>query len=123
MVDKTDVQFKGVIWNPKQVEKIIAEESAQFIDDVVLSGEGLVKEQLYPGHGVVTGFLRESVAGTRIDALGGVIDAGEVLQGKQVVYANYIEGLYKMFANARQKLNRMNLGKQLRERIAGRLNG
>lgn len=123
MVNKTDVEFSGVIWSSREVEKIIAEETADLLDSTALSGEADVKSQLYPGHGVVTGYLRESVTGTRIDALSAVIDAGEVTQGSNVIYANFIEGLYNMFANTSQRINRMGLGRKLREKIAGRLNG
>ena len=123
MADKTDVKFTGVIWNSKKVEKIIGQETKKVLDEAAQFGEIAVKQQLYPGHGLLTGFLRESVTGTRVDRLHAIIDAGEVTQGKNVVYANYIEGLYRMFYNAWQLLRRKNLAQLLAKRIAGRLNG
>lgn len=119
----TDVKFTGVIWKPRKVEKIIGQETGKILDEAAMFGEIAVKQQLFPGHGVVTGFLRESVTGTRIDSLHAVIDAGEVTQGSNVVYSNFIEGLYSMFFNAWQLLRRKNLAVLLAKRIAGRLNG
>lgn len=123
MADKTDVKFKGVIWNSKKVERIIGQETEKVLDEAAMFGEVTVKSQLYPGHGLRTGFLRESVTGTRVNSLHAVIDAGEVTQGKNVVYANYIESLYQMFANALTAIRQKNLGKLLAGRIARRLNG
>lgn len=123
MADKTDVKFKGVIWNSKKVERIIGQETEKVLDEAAMFGEVTVKSQLYPGHGLRTGFLRESVTGTRVNSLHAVIDAGEVTQGKNVVYANYIESLYQMFANALTAIRKKNLGKLLAGRIARRLNG
>jgi hypothetical protein len=122
-VVNSDVEFKGVIWSPRKVEKIIGQETEKVLDEAALFGEVAVKQQLFPGHGVVTGFLRESVTGSRVDSLHAIIDAGEVTQGKNVVYANFIEGLYHMFLNAWQLIRRKNLAKVLARRIAGRLNG
>lgn len=123
MADKTDVKFKGVIWNSKKVERIIGQETEKVLDEAAMFGEVTVKSQLYPGHGLRTGFLRESVTGTRVNSLHAVIDAGEVTQGKNVVYANYIESLYQMFANALTAIRKKKLGKLLAGRIARRLNG
>ena len=119
----TDVQFKGVIWSPRKVEKIIGQETEKILDEAAMFGETAVKTQLFPGHGLITGFLRESVTGTRVDSLHAVIDAGEVTQGKNVVYANFIEGLYSMFLTAWQLIKRKNLPQLLAKRIARRLNG
>ena len=119
----TDVQFKGVIWSPRKVEKIIGQETEKILDEAAMFGETAVKTQLFPGHGLITGFLRESVTGIRVDSLHAVIDAGEVTQGKNVVYANFIEGLYSMFLTAWQLIKRKNLPQLLAKRIAGRLNG
>ena len=119
----TDVQFKGVIWSPRKVEKIIGQETEKILDEAAMFGETAVKTQLFPGHGFITGFLRESVTGIRVDSLHAVIDAGEVTQGKNVVYANFIEGLYHMFLNAWQLLRKKNLPQLLAKRIARRLNG
>ena len=123
MVVKADVTFTGPIFDSRKVEKIMGEEVSKILDEAALFGETAVKTQLFPGHGVVTGFLRESVAGTRIDSLHTIIDAGEVVQGKNVVYANFIEGLYNMFLNAWQLIQKKNLPQLLAKRIAGRLNG
>lgn len=84
------------------------------LDEVAKIGEGDVKSQLYPGHGFVTGNLREAVAGDLIDDLVAVIDAGEHIQGKNIVYAEWIEAGksrrptrfrgYRMFARTTRRL-------------------
>jgi len=122
-VVNSDVQLKGTIFNPRKVEKIIGEEIEGMLDEASMFGETAVKSQLFPGHGLVTGYLRESVSGVRVDSLHAVIDAGEVTQGKNVVYASFIESLYNMFHNSWKLIQRKNLPKLLRTRIAGRLNG
>ena len=124
MAKNLDIEFKGAIFDARKVEKIIGQETSKVLDKAALDGESAVKVQLYkPDHGVVTGFLRESVAGTRVNALTTIIDAGEVLQGSQVVYANRIEGIFSMFRNALQVLKGQNLKQVLARRIAKRLNG
>lgn len=61
------------------------------LQDVVLHGQRLVQEQLYPGHGVVTGHLRRSIAGSMIAPMVGQIDAGLHAQGANVNYADAVE--------------------------------
>tara|TARA_R110000787_G_scaffold57151_3_gene130785 strand:- start:109 stop:480 length:372 start_codon:yes stop_codon:yes gene_type:complete len=123
MAKNIDVEFKGAIFDARKVEKILGQETSKILDEAALFGETAVKTQLFPTHGLVTGFLRESVAGTRVSELHAIIDAGEVVQGKNVVYANFIEGLYSMFRNSWSLIRGKNLPQLLARRVASRLNG
>jgi hypothetical protein len=102
------------------------------IDDVLrgvaIEGEKLTKRQLYPGHGVVTRHLRESVAGGLVRHLLAQVDAGERKQGANIVYAFWVETGkrrgkqtrfpgYHMFANTRRKLDGMRLGRIVKKRL------
>lgn len=117
------VVFHGPIFSSSETKKIIAEEITTILDEAGVFGETAVKQQLFPTHGVVTGFLRESVTGTRVDSLNTIIDAGEFTQGSNVIYARFIESLYNMFHNAWMLIRQKNLPGLLAKRIASRLNG
>jgi hypothetical protein len=100
------------------------------IDEALGRGEELVKEQLYEGHGVVTGHYRRSVRGERDDSRHGTV------HDSQVVYGPWLEGVssrnasgrfrgYSMFRNARQQLEREapRILEHNIERAVSRLNG
>ena len=118
-----EVEFRGPIFRAADVERIIGQETGKILDEAGLFGETAVKIQLFPTHGLITGFLRESVTGTRVDSLHTIIDAGEFTQGSNVIYARFIEGMYHMFENAWMLLRRKNLARLLAERVMRRLNG
>lgn len=77
------------------------------IDTITKIGESEVKKQLYPGHGFQTGRLREAVAGDLIEDLRGVVDAGQHVEGRNVVYADWIEGISPRNRTTRFKGYRM----------------
>lgn len=81
------------------------------IRDIVEQGEKVVKAQLYPGHGLITGHYRRSVIGEMQDSRHGRIHDSDV------VYGPWLEGVssrnqssrfkgYAMFRNATQQLQR-----------------
>ena len=100
------------------------------IIDIVARGEELVKEQLKPGHGLVTGHYRRSIHGELEDSRHGVI------HDNKVIYGPWLEGTssrnastrfkgYSMFRRARQQLDREKndiVSRQMRKAV-GRLNG
>ena len=74
-------------------------------------GEAKVKDQLYPGHGLITGHYRRSVVGELTDSLHGRI------HDSNVVYGPWLEGVsrrnettrfkgYHMFRRAGEQLQR-----------------
>ena len=80
------------------------------LQDVTERGESIVKRQLFPGHGMVTGTLKRSIAGEVVNSLRAFVSTN-------VVYGGWIEGTsrrnqttrfkgYSMFRKARQALNR-----------------
>jgi hypothetical protein len=82
------------------------------IRDLVAKGEREVKTQLYAGHGVDTGHYRRSVHGEATSDLHGTI------HDSRVVYGPWLEGVssrnqrsrfkgYRMFRNAKQRLERL----------------
>ena len=77
--------------------------------DLVERGEAMVKRQLYPGHGLITGTLRRSVTGEMKGPLSGIIFTN-------IVYGPFIEGIstrqgrfkgYSMFRRTAQALDKM----------------
>jgi hypothetical protein len=85
------------------------------IGDLVTEGEGKVKLQLYPGHGLITGHYRRSIHGEIASSLHGRI------HDSKVIYGPWLEGVssrnqttrfkgFAMFRNARQQLDRIAAG-------------
>lgn len=83
--------------------------------DVSVLGAGKVREQLYSGHGFITGYLKGSINGGMVKDFHGQIDAGALMKGRNVIYASWIEGIsrrnktsrfkgYKMFRKVYQWL-------------------
>ena len=108
----------------------IAHAIEEAIIDIVARGEELVKDQLKPGHGLVTGHYRRSIHGELDNSRHGTIHDSEV------VYGPWLEGTssrnastrfkgYSMFRRARQQLDREKndiVSRQMRKAV-GRLNG
>lgn len=101
------VQLLGPFFEkgPSGVQDAIREATEELIE----TGENLVKDELYSGHGLVTGHLRRSVAGEMTGPLSGIIDT-------PVIYGPWVEGVsrrndssrfkgYAMFRKAAQKLD------------------
>lgn len=118
-----DVDLTGPFFDGR-TERNIRRALADTVQDVVQRSEGMVKAQLYPGHGLVTGNLRRSVAGERRGALNAIV-------ATNTVYGPWIEGVsarnqttrfkgYAMFRRTRQALQKMVprlLIKHLRRRL------
>jgi hypothetical protein len=74
------------------------------LDLVTIEGSNYVKDQLYPGHGRITGNLRNHVGANLIQDNLAVIDAGETRYGADIQYAEKVEKRYGMFAKARERI-------------------
>ena len=127
------VQLKGKIFSPN-APRAVKKAIRAGIGELVLEGEGMVKAQLYPGHGVITANLRRAVAGHVRDDLNGQIDAGEIAQGRDVNYAGWIEGIsprntrsrfkgYRMFRNVRDRFAKQDLSRFFAKRVRKALGG
>jgi len=122
------IRVSGPVFGPGAAA-IVEDAVRETIGDILARGEELVKEQLYPGHGLVTGHYRRSIRGERTDSQHGRI------HDSNVIYGPWLEGVgsrnsstrfrgYSMFRNARQQLDR-EAGRMLQHRIdqaVGRLN-
>ena len=89
---KAKTKFTGPLSHGKvRTKKDIIAAANTGLTDLALVGEGYVKKQLYRGHGVQTGHLRASISGGLQKNLVAVVDAGQQLQGRDVIYAGWVE--------------------------------
>lgn len=99
------------------------------VRELVAEGESQVKEQLYPGHGLITGHYRRSIHGEVLGSMNGTV------HDSNVVYGPWLEGVssrndrtrfkgYAMFRRTFQQLGRMADGllKKHIGRALGKLN-
>lgn len=120
---RLDVDFNGPFFTGA-TQRAIARALDDTLQDVTERGESITKRQLVPGHGLVTGTLRRSIAGQ-------VVNSRQTLVKTDVVYGAWIEGTsdrnkttrfkgYRMFRKAAQALDRSwprLLRKHLRRRM------
>jgi hypothetical protein len=92
--------FSGTI--PKVMQGII---NRGLLDLATIEGSNRVKDQLYPGHGRITGNLRNHVGANLISDNKAVVDAGEARYGEDIEYAEKVERRYGMFRNAYNRIN------------------
>lgn len=111
-VTKLDVSLKGPLFVPPGLaERVVRDAVHDTVQDLAERGEQMVKAQLYPGHGLVTGNLRRSIT-SRTDKLTAVVDT-------DVIYGPWIESGesrrqtrfkgYAMFRKSKQAMERMKL--------------
>jgi hypothetical protein len=86
---------------PKVMKEIV---NRGLLDLVTIEGSNHVKDQLYPGHGRITGNLRNHVGANLIQDNLAVIDAGETRYGADIQYAEKVEKRYGMFAKTRERI-------------------
>lgn len=86
------------------------------LDLATFEGSNRVKEQLTPGHGRVTGNLRNHVGASMVRDYLAQVDAGEARYGANLIYSNWVEGIsdrnktskfkgYHMFKEAHDHMN------------------
>jgi len=107
MAEAFDVKFKvdgpafsGTI--PTVMQGII---NRGLLDLATIEGSNRVKDQLYPGHGRITGNLRNHVGANLVSDNKAVVDAGEARFGRDIAYAEKVERRYGMFANAKNHID------------------
>ena len=92
-------------------EAVVDNTLRRTIAEMVAEGEIDVSEQLYPGHGLVTGHYRRSIHGEVLNSRNGTV------HDSKVIYGPWLEGVtsrnqrtrfkgYAMFRNAFQRLER-----------------
>ena len=97
MRSKTIVETQGNFFDHRNER--FARALNESILDISVLGAGKVREQLYRGHGFVTGYLKGSINGGLVKNFHGQIDAGALMKGKNVVYASWVEGVSSNFFN------------------------
>jgi hypothetical protein len=75
------------------------------LDLATIEGANKVKEQLYPGHGRITGNLRNHIGASIVRDYISQVDAGKARYGENLNYAGRVEGLYGMFQVAYDHIN------------------
>lgn len=114
MNDAITIKVSGPIFDPI-VNAKVKSAMRQGLFDVATEIVGTVQEQLYPGHGWVTGRLRGSIGARQYSDLGFEVKSGATT-GSPLPYTYWIETGkrggrqtafhgYQMFQNARNKWN------------------
>ncbi len=110
---KTELKLEGqlLLGVPKELSLKVAN---AICTNIALWGEADVKKQLYPGHGWKTGNLKRSIRGHLVKNFHAEIDPQDV---KYAIYVEKGNGRgfngYHMFAQARQRINKMNWRKMV----------
>ena len=86
---------------PKVMKEIV---NRGLLDLATIEGSNHVKDQLYPGHGRITGNLRNHVGASLVQDNVAVVDAGEARYGADIQYAIKVEKRYGMFAKSRERI-------------------
>jgi hypothetical protein len=101
---KVNIKATGPMFDQATIAKFQPIINRGLLDLAIFEGANNVKEQLYPGHGRLTGNLRNHVwASLRGDSQARV-DAGSSMRGRNIEYAAKVEGLYGMFENTTRRL-------------------
>jgi len=93
----TSIKLKGPIFDtPTQVSLgFQAAVNRGLLDLAQFEGANRVKQQLEPGHGRVTGNLRNHISASLVRDNLAQFDAGETRYGTNLVYSNWVEGIDK----------------------------
>ena len=108
-------KLEGKIANPMFKQRINKAIGEGILNMARIEGEGRIKDQLFPGHGFVTGDLHRHISANMTGPLTAQIDAGLHRHGRNLVYAGWIEGWsarnslssfkgYRMFRRTYKKL-------------------
>ena len=115
---QTTFKVKGPMFDaPSQVSLGLTEAVNHGLFDLAtIEGSNRIKQDLYPGHGRITGNLRNHIGASVPRATVAQIDAGEVRYGSNLIYSSWVEGIsernrksvfkgYGMFADAYIHIN------------------
>ena len=113
-----DVKLSGPLFQPGVRAKV---EGAinDAIGDLVVEGERQVKLQLYPGHGLDSGFYARSIHGEVVASMHGVVNDSNVVYGPWLEEGGGRFRGYAMFRKAMEQMNR--IAKGLLQKRVGQL--
>ena len=110
-----EIKQTGPLFDKDMPKNLIEAVNSGLVELALIEGSNNVKDQLYEGHGFVTGNLKNHIGADLVDDLVAQVDAGRNRYGANLVYAAWIEGVgkrnprsrfkgYKMFENARKRI-------------------
>jgi len=105
----------GPLFDKDMPKNLIEAVNSGILELALIEGSNEVKDQLYEGHGFITGELKRHIGADLVEDLVAQVDAGRNRYGKNLVYAAWIEGIgkrnprsrfkgYSMFENARKRI-------------------
>jgi len=111
-----EIKQTGPLFDKDMPKNLIEAVNSGLLEMALIEGSNYVKDQLYEGHGFVTGNLKNHIGADLVDDLVAQVDAGRNRYGANLVYAAWIEGVgkrnprsrfkgYKMFENARKRMD------------------
>ena len=110
-----EIKQTGPLFDKDMPKNLVEAVNSGLLELALIEGSNNVKDQLYEGHGFVTGNLKNHIGADLVDDLVAQVDAGRNRYGANLVYAAWIEGVgkrnqrsrfkgYKMFENARKRI-------------------
>ena len=110
-----EIKQTGPLFDKDMPENLVKAVNSGLLELALIEGSNNVKDQLYEGHGFVTGNLKNHIGADIVDDLVAQVDAGRNRYGANLVYAAWVEGIdkrnqrsrfkgYHMFENARKRI-------------------
>ena len=117
MIVTVETELKGKIADPRLKDQLKHAINDGLMELAQIEGANVVKNQLYPNHGIETGNLKNRIGSAVVKDYVAQIDAGAHRYGSNLIYANWVEGIssrnfqsrfkgYKMFENMFRQLAR-----------------
>ena len=111
-----EIKQTGPLFADDMPQNLIEAVNSGLLELALIEGSNNVKDQLYEGHGFITGNRKNHIGADLVDDLVAQVDAGKNRYGANLVYASWIEGIssrnprsrfkgYHMFENAFNRLN------------------
>ena len=111
-----EIKQTGPLFDKDMPKNLVEAVNSGLLEMALIEGSNYVKDQLYEGHGFITGELKRHIGADIVDDLVAQVDAGRNRYGANLVYAAWIEGIgkrnprsrfkgYKMFENARKRID------------------
>ena len=105
----------GPLFDKDMPKNLIEAVNSGILELATIEGSNEVKDQLYEGHGFITGNLKNHIGADLVSDLVAQVDAGRNRYGANLVYSAWIEGIgkrnprsrfkgYHMFENARKRI-------------------
>ena len=107
----------GPLFDKDMPKNLIEAVNSGILELATIEGSNEVKDQLYEGHGFITGNLKNHIGADLVSDLVAQVDAGRNRYGANLAYAAWIEGVGKR--NARSRFKGYGMFENARKRIEG----